>query len=176
MRIEQFVALSVGEWKSMRSGHSLAFQVFEEVLSTINIELVDIKNQIIQNMLDKTIYSESEALTPFKISWKANSNWENADKSSKSSGNCYLIPIPESKTEGILIRSIGYIEEIDSISNYKFSDDQTFILKTAYNNTIIEERIWFISNNVRCRSSVVLSSNGKSILQTSFASEVRKLN
>ena len=30
MTIEQFIAQSEGSWKSMRSGHSLAFQQFEE--------------------------------------------------------------------------------------------------------------------------------------------------
>ena len=30
MNIEQFVAQSLGEWKAMRSSHSLAFQQFEE--------------------------------------------------------------------------------------------------------------------------------------------------
>ncbi len=38
MDIEQFVALSLGEWRSMRSGHSLAFQQFEDVLSEISIK------------------------------------------------------------------------------------------------------------------------------------------
>ena len=38
MDIEQFVAHSLGEWRSMRSGHSLAFQQFEDVLSEISIK------------------------------------------------------------------------------------------------------------------------------------------
>ena len=37
MNIEQFVEQSTGEWRSMRSGHSLAFQQFEEVLSIVEI-------------------------------------------------------------------------------------------------------------------------------------------
>jgi len=37
MQIEQFFLKSVGEWNSMRSGHSLAFQEFEEIRSTIKI-------------------------------------------------------------------------------------------------------------------------------------------
>ena len=40
MNIEQFVAQSEGEWRSMRSGHSLAFQYFEDVLSEIKICLL----------------------------------------------------------------------------------------------------------------------------------------
>ena len=42
MTIEQFIAQSEGSWRSMRSGHSLAFQQFEEVLSEITIEKIEI--------------------------------------------------------------------------------------------------------------------------------------
>ena len=37
MNIEEFFIKSVGEWNSMRSGHSLAFQEFEEIRSKIKI-------------------------------------------------------------------------------------------------------------------------------------------
>ena len=37
MQIEQFFLKSVGEWNSMRSVHSLAFQEFEEIRSKIKI-------------------------------------------------------------------------------------------------------------------------------------------
>lgn len=38
MDLATFVERSEGTWRSMRSGHSLAFQQFEEVLSQIKIE------------------------------------------------------------------------------------------------------------------------------------------
>ena len=38
MEIENFVEQSTGEWKSMRSSHSLAFKQFEQILSNIKIE------------------------------------------------------------------------------------------------------------------------------------------
>ena len=37
MNIEEFFLKSVGEWNSMRSGHSLAFQEFEEIRSKVKI-------------------------------------------------------------------------------------------------------------------------------------------
>ena len=37
MNIKEFFLKSVGEWNSMRSGHSLAFQEFEEIRSKIKI-------------------------------------------------------------------------------------------------------------------------------------------
>ncbi|MCJ8282511.1 MAG: phycobiliprotein lyase, partial [Rivularia sp. ALOHA_DT_140] len=38
MNITEFFELSIGKWRSQRSGHHLAFAHFEEVLSEINIE------------------------------------------------------------------------------------------------------------------------------------------
>ena len=60
MDIEQFVAHSLGEWRSMRSGHSLAFQQFEDVLSEISIksfEIIESKNDRI------SMVSEDESLS-----------------------------------------------------------------------------------------------------------------
>ena len=45
MNIEQFVAQSEGTWRSMRSGHSLAFQQFEEVLSEVQISRIESSDQ-----------------------------------------------------------------------------------------------------------------------------------
>ncbi len=177
MKIEQFIALSEGEWKSMRSGHSLAFQQFEEVLSLIKIEQVNIEDENIKNLLIANRFKDNlnEKKLPFKIMWESESDW-NSDKSQTfSKGTCYLLAIPKSKEEGFLIRSKGYTEDIFTISNYRFLDDGTFLLKTKYNQTKIEERIWFASNNVRCRSSITYSSDEKAILQTSYSSEIRRL-
>jgi phycoerythrin-associated linker protein len=38
MEISEFVANSLGQWKSQRSAHHLAFRHFEAVESTIDIE------------------------------------------------------------------------------------------------------------------------------------------
>ena len=93
-----------------------------------------------------------------------------------TSGSCLLVPLAINETEGKIIRSVGYAESEFAVSDYKFLEDGTFLLKTQYEQSIAEERIWFVSENVRCRSSVLRTSAGSGILQTSFASEVRRLN
>ncbi|NCY13111.1 MAG: phycobiliprotein lyase, partial [Synechococcaceae bacterium WB8_1A_041] len=47
---------------------------------------------------------------------------------------------------------------------------------TKYGQSIAEERIWFVSDNIRCRSSVLKTASGAGVLQTSFSSEVRRIN
>ena len=177
MDIEQFVAQSIGEWRSMRSGHSLAFQQFEDVLSEISIKAFnDDPNKISELIKASSPPSDSQYQSPFCMEWNAESDWEPDDPSEVSSGSCLIVPIPSDETSGKLLRSVGYAEAVAAESDYRFLDDGTFILKTHYDQSIAEERIWFISEHVRCRSSVLKTSAGSGILQASFASEVRKIS
>jgi phycoerythrin-associated linker protein len=179
MTIEQFVAQSSGKWRSMRSGHSLAFQQFEEVLSEVTIEEIDKENTAVKQLLESSIISNQDdhlVTSPFRMEWCAESDWEPEDPSEVSSGSCIIVPLTKDNCSGKLIRSVGYAESEAAISEYHFLDDGTFTLTTQYEQSIADERIWFVSENVRCRSSVLRTSAGSGILQTSFASEVRRIN
>ena len=178
MTIEQFVAQSVGQWRSMRSGHSLAFQQFEDVLSEISIKHIDKQDSTVQDLLSTTASNQalsSDVVAPFMMEWSAESDWEPEDPSQVSSGSCIIIPLKTNDYSGLLIRSVGYAESELAESTYQFLDDGTFLLTTHYEQSIAEERIWFVSDNVRCRSSVLKTSAGSGVLQTSFASEVRRV-
>jgi len=176
MDIAKFVDISQGEWISMRSGHSLAFKQFEEIVSRVKIKLLNLKDSNIEKLLASSQFKTSDVVSPFKIEWEAESDWNNEGSDSISSGTCYLIPIPVSTSKGNMLRSIGYAEKISAVSNYTFLNDGTFCITTKYDYTITEERIWFASDNLRCRSSITSSLENKGILQTSFASEIRKLH
>ena len=179
MTIEQFVAQSSGKWRSMRSGHSLAFQQFEEVLSEVVIEELSKEDPGVKQLLESSLAKEQDKCSissPFKMERCAESDWEPDDPSEVSSGSCIIVPLAKDKSSGTLIRSVGYAESEAAISEYHFLDDGTFTLTTQYEQSIAEERIWFVSENVRCRSSVLRTSAGSGVLQTSFASEVRRIN
>ena len=179
MTIEQFVAQSSGKWRSMRSGHSLAFQQFEEVLSEVTIEEISKDDSAVRQLLESSLSNKDNLDTissPFKMEWCAESDWEPDDPSEVSSGSCIIVPLVKDISSGTLIRSVGYAEAEAAISEYNFSNDGTFTLTTNYEQSIAEEKIWFVSENVRCRSSVLRTSAGSGVLQTSFASEVRRIN
>ena len=179
MTIEQFVAQSSGKWRSMRSGHSLAFQQFEEVLSEVTIEAISKDDSAVKQLLESSLANKHNLETissPFKMEWCAESDWEPDDPSEVSSGSCIIVPLVKDISSGTLIRSVGYAEAEAAISEYNFSNDGTFTLTTNYEQSIAEEKIWFVSENVRCRSSVLRTSAGSGVLQTSFASEVRRIN
>jgi phycoerythrin-associated linker protein len=159
----------------MRSAHSLAFRQFEEILSDVRIERLSVDNSaVLKYLVDESI-PPSNITSPFQMSWEADSDWEPEDPDAVSAGTCILIPVPHTEREGKLLRSVGYAEAEPAASTYHFLDDDTFILHTSYGQSIAEERIWFVSEHVRCRSSVLRTSAGSGVLQTSFASEVRRM-
>ena len=141
MDIEQFVAQSIGEWRSMRSGHSLAFQQFEDVLSEISISAAhDNEDQLIDLIKASSQPDDSHYVSPFSMEWSAESDWEPDDPNEVSSGSCIILPIPKDGQSGKLLRSIGYAESIAAESEYRFLDDGTFILETHYDQSKAEER------------------------------------
>ena len=176
MEIEEFVSKSAGQWSSMRSGHSLAFKQFEEIVSNIRINLLSKNDTRVEEYLDIVEYSREKVVSPFEIEWIGESNWaDNSEIQNQVKGQSLLIPIKYSINSGIILRSKGYAEASNAISKYEILSDGTIVLSTIYQQTIAEERIWFIHQNVRCRSSVIRSKSKGAILQTSFASEVRRI-
>ena len=173
MNIEEFFLKSVGEWNSMRSGHSLAFQQFEEIRSRIKIIPAKNNDSRVNKLLEDNLIPTNECNKAFLINWEAKSDWNEEDQKKESSGESILVPIEISKTEGKIIRSVGYTEAIKVESLYKLLDDGTLIINSNYNHICTEERIWFVSNNLRSRSSVTRAIDSLAIMQTSYASEIR---
>ena len=175
MNIEEFFLKSVGEWNSMRSGHSLAFKEFEEIRSKIKIIPSKRNDSRVNKFFKDNLITTNAENRAFQINWEAKSEWDEDNQKEKSSGKSILIPIEISKKEGKIIRSIGYTEAVQVVSLYKILDDGTLIIYSNYSHICTEERIWFVSKNLRSRSSVTRSIDSLAILQTSYASEIRSI-
>ena len=175
MNIEEFFLKSVGEWNSMRSGHSLAFQEFEEIRSKIKIVPSKSNDSIVDKFLKDNLITTNAVNKAFLINWEAKSEWGEEYQKENYSGKSIIVPIEISKTEGKIIRSVGYTEAIQVVSLYKILEDETLIIYSDYNHLRTEERIRFVSNNLRSRSTVTRSIDSSAILQTSYASEIRSI-
>jgi len=175
MDIREFVKLSIGRWRSQRSGHNLAFSHFEEVRSTIDIvSLVESDGSVIE--LCKSVgIDPATAISPFSMSWEGQSDW---DEEEMMTGSCVLVPIPDRDkiNQGKLLRSQGYAETIAAVGDYYFTSDGTFVLLTEYDRAAAEERIWFATDNLRFRVSLIKTSDGQGVVTASFASEIRSLS
>ncbi len=170
--IKEFIDQSIGEWKSIRSTHTLAFQEFENTNASLIISYKNIESKKVLEIKNRFKFAKNISFA-IQISWKSMSEWPTENKSQES--NTILIFIPEDEYTGTLIKDKGYVEQIPSSSRYIMDESNTFNIETEYNSTISEEKIWFLSENVRSRYSVIKSKINKGILQTSHATEIRKI-
>ncbi|MGL5083970.1 MAG: phycobiliprotein lyase [Microcoleaceae cyanobacterium] len=175
MDIAQFVDLSIGQWRSQRSVHHLAFRHFEEVISTIEIILLAENDPEVLNLCDSNQVNPQRITHPFRMTWEGESDWDEAEK---VQGTTLLVPVPDldSPNRGKLLRDQGYAETIPAVGEYCIGEDKVFILLTGYDRAMAEERIWFASENIRFRVSLIKTSSGSGITTASFSSEIRSLS
>ena len=139
MNIEKFFLKSVGEWNSMRRVHSLAVHEFEEIRSKIKIFPSKSNDSRVIKFLKDNSITTNAVNKAFLINWEAKSEWSDEKQKENSSGESILIPIEISKTEGKIIRSVGYTEAVQVESLYKILDDGTLIIYSDYSDICPEE-------------------------------------
>ena len=170
--INQFIDKSIGEWKSIRSTHTLAFQEFENSTSKIYIKHINSKNKKVVEIFKNyklTLNLENIAIS---IKWQAISDW---DDDIGKGDETILIFLPKDENSGIVLRNKGYTESVISSSNYFVDEQNNLHIKTVYKSTISEEKISFLSTHIRSRFSTIRNQETKSVIQTSHTSEIRNL-
>lgn len=171
--ITEFVANSIGHWRSQRSAHHLAFGHFEAVQSEIDIISLASNDPAVIELCKIYDVDPQTVVSPFRMSWEGQSDWEDSEV---VKGSCVLVPIPDPDRVncGKLLREQGYAEEIAAIGDYTLTEDGTFVLVTLYDRAAAEEKIWFVNPNVRCRVSLIKTSAGTGVVTASFSSEIRQ--
>ncbi len=174
MNITEFFELSIGRWRSQRSGHHLAFAHFEEVRSTIDIEPLATDDPAVLEICKFYGVDPATITYPFRMTWEGESDWDEKTLS----GSTVLVPVPDvnNPAQGKLLRDQGYAETIAAVGNYHLSEDGTFTLLTEYDRAAAEERIWFANPNLRFRVAMIKTSDGKGVTTASFSSEIRSLS
>ena len=128
--INQFIDKSIGEWKSIRSTHTLAFQEFENSTSKIHIKHINSKNKKVTKIFKNHKLSLNLDSIAISINWQAISDWDN-DVISKGD-ETILIFLPKDENSGIVLRNKGYTESFISSSNYFVDEQNNLHIKTIY--------------------------------------------
>lgn len=174
MKSDTFFTQSIGTWRSQRSAHHLAFSHYEEVRSQIQILSLAADDPSVLRLCENNKISPEAIVHPFKMQWEGESDW---DERANFQGSCVLVPVPDldNPDKGCLLREQGYAEEMAAVGNYHFSEDGMFTLLTEYEHASAEERIWFVSPNLRFRVSLIKTRSGSGVTTASFSSEIRAL-
>jgi phycoerythrin-associated linker protein len=172
IEITQFITQSIGQWRSQRSAHHLAFGHFEAVRSEIEIAALEPTDTAVVALCQQYGVDMGAIAAPFKMSWQGESDW---DENEVVKGSTILVPVPDPQDaqRGKLLRDQGYAETIPATGEYHFTEDDVFVLITPYENAAAEERIWFATPNLRFRVSLIKTSSGTGVVTASFASEIR---
>ena len=172
--INKFLQKSLGEWKSLRSTHSLAFQEVENSTSKIVIKELEINNKNVVELLRKYNLNSQTSTIAISINWQSISDWELEQKFEED--KTILLFLPKDKNKGIVLRNKGYTESSISSSEYFIDKHENLNIKTVYSSTISEERICFLSTHIRSRFSVIRDQTNRNVMQTSHTSEIRNLS
>ena len=73
--INQFIDKSIGEWKSIRSTHTLAFQEFENSTSKIYVKQINSKDRKVIEIFKNYKLSLNLESIAISIRWQATSDW-----------------------------------------------------------------------------------------------------
>ena len=171
--INQFIDNSIGEWKSIRSTHTLAFQEFENSISKIYINHINSTNKKVVEVFKQYKLNLNHKGIAISIKWQTISDWE--EDNINEENETILIFLPKDKNSGIVLRNKGYTESVISSSNYFVDKQNNLHIKTIYKSTVSEERISFLSTHVRSRFSTIRNLENNSVIQTSHTSEIRNL-
>jgi len=171
--INQFIDKCIGEWKSIRSTHTLAFQEFENSTSNIYIKHINSKNKKVIEIFKNYKLSLNLESIAISINWQAISDWE--DDYMSEGDETILIFLPKEENSGIVLRNKGYTESFIASSNYFVDEQNNLHIKTNYKSTVSEEIISFLSTHVRSRFSTIRNLENNSVIQTSHTSEIRNL-
>ena len=164
---------SIGEWKSIRSTHTLAFQEFENSTSKIYIKHINSKNKKVIEIFKNYKLSFNLESIAIYIKWQAISDWEEDDRSEGDEN--ILIFLPKDENSGIVLRNKGYTESFVASSNYFVDKQNNLHIKTFYKSTVSQEKISFLSTHIRSRFSTIRNLENNSVIQTSHTSEIRNL-
>jgi len=171
--INQFIDKSIGEWKSIRSTHTLAFQEFENSTSKIYIKHINSKHKKVIEICKNYKLSLNLESIAISINWQAISDWDNDDI--REGDENILIFLPKDENSGIVLKNKGYTESFITSSNYFIDEQNNLHIKTIYKSKVSEERISFLSTHIRSRFSIIRDLENNTVIQTSHTSEIRNL-
>jgi hypothetical protein len=174
MDVREFFELSAGKWFSQKTSHHLTLKQSEQGKSDLTIEILPSDNPQAIELCQQAGVDPSSLWGAVKYTWKGTIIWDtHPQNSTNRQGESIAIvsaDLPTANT-GRLFQSANGNNRSPQVVRYTMGDDDALTLVTEQENISCEERVWFESNNVRLRTTIVTQSNCDSL--ASFYSEIR---
>ncbi len=174
MDIKEFFELSAGKWFSQKTSHHLTLKQSEHGKSDLVIDILpNADPQVVQLCQQVGIDPQMMGIGA-KYTWKGTTQGDaQAQTTANQQGTSIAILIPDAPASntGKLFQSIDVSKTSPNPIRYTLGNDNALTLVNKDEHQCSEERIWFESNNVRLRTTIVTQSGGEAM--AAFYSEIR---
>jgi CpeS-like protein len=174
MNVREFFELSAGKWFSQKTSQHLTLKQSEQGKSDLVIEILPPEHPQTIDLCQRAGIDPSTIWGGVKYSWKGTLSWDNQPQSpTNRQGETIAISVPDATAvnTGKLFHATSGDASSPRVARYTLGDDEALTLITEDEHISSEERVWFESNNVRLRTTIVTQPSGESI--ASFYSEIR---
>lgn len=167
----EFFQKSSGKWRSQRTTHHLPFRRSETGDSDIVVESLSAEDPRIAEICQMHSVDPSLAVGGAYVSWQGSMAWDKEGENHQGTTVFALIPDPNNPQKGQLLRERGYAEIIPVAGQYEVDTEEALQLVTEYETMNTEERFWFVSPDIRMRTSTVKRFGG--LNTATFCAEFR---
>ena len=157
---KEFFQQSAGRWRSQRTTHHLPFRRAESGSSDINVEFLAAGDEKIAAICEMHEIDPATAIGGAFVSWDGSMAWDKENEDHKGTTVFALIPDGDDLRKGKLLRERGYAEIVPVAGEYEMDSEDGLVLITEYETMSIIERFWFVSPDLRLRSSTVKRFGG----------------
>ncbi|WP_310423294.1 phycobiliprotein lyase [Chamaesiphon sp. VAR_48_metabat_135_sub] len=172
MNVREFFELSAGKWFSQKTSHHLTLKQSEHGKTDLVIEILPNDNPHVIQLCQQVGIDPSLTWGGAKYTWKGTVSWDTQPQNpANQQGETIVVSIPDlpAAHTGRLFRADN--GTTPQVAQYQMGDDDALTLVTKQESICFEERIWFESDNVRLRTTMIAQANGDSL--ASFYSEIR---
>ncbi|BAQ60558.1 phycoerythrin linker protein CpeS homolog [Geminocystis sp. NIES-3708] len=167
-----FFQNSAGKWRSQRTTHHLPFRRAETGGSEIKVETLNKNDPKIVEICQMHSFEPELSVGGSYVTWDGAMQWDKENEDHKGETVFALIPATDNPRQGKLLRERGYAEIVPVAGEYYLDHDDALVLTTEYETMTIHERFWFVTDDIRMRTSTVKRFGGFNT--ATFCIEVRE--
>ncbi|MBL1210089.1 phycobiliprotein lyase [Geminocystis sp. GBBB08] len=155
-----FFQNSAGKWRSQRTTHHLPFRRAETGGSDIQVETLTKNDPKIIEICQMHSFDPELSVGGSYVTWDGAMQWDKENEDHKGDTVFALIPASDNPRQGKLLRERGYAEIVPVAGEYYLDHEDALVLTTEYETMTIHERFWFVTDNIRMRTSTVKRFGG----------------
>ena len=167
MNIKKFIDLCTGNWFSQRTNYQVQTEKTESNKADLSVDLIANDDSRIQQICLQNRINPELSIGALQNSWNNSVDWGKPKQ--QGSSLIVIIPDPENSQTGKIISNAA---NQNLLGKYILGNDSALTLIFETQGKSVEERIWFASDNLRLRTTVVKNEDGT--MNTLFYSEIRK--